>query len=273
MDFTPSARIICDSVAPFGDRLTTMVVTLHRYMLPEFNTHRAFSRNSASSRAIPVRKTLATVADTPAVPTRWRSERKGMQGGPEIAEPGKARDIWLAARDDAVNRVEQLLQLGVHKSIVNRLLEPFLPHTVIVSATNWTGFWEQRCNPDAQDDIRVAAEAMAEAYENSTPTYVKAKEWHLPFLNDYEREHLNGWEQRAVSTARCARVSYLTHDGRRDLAADIELFQRLVTANPPHASPLEHVAVPAAGFERTTEALWPSNYTGWIQLRHLSFGR
>ncbi len=265
-DFTPTARVIEDSIScPYGVRLTTIEVTLHRYMLPELNTHRQLSKNSASSRAIPVHRMMRKVAERPAIPVRWPSERKGMQGGDTIDNPDKAREIWLAARDAAVVHAEMLVQCGVHKSVVNRLLEPFVPDTVIITGTEWDNFWDQRCSPLAQDDIRAAAEAMRAAYDASEPNPVVQGEYHLPYITTEDRSTIDMRVLPWISAARCARVSYLTHDGRRDPEADLDLFRRLRTAKPPHASPLEHVATPAKDGS--------GNFRGWYQLRHLVLGR
>lgn len=241
-----------------------MEVRLHRFVLAEFNTHRTFSRNSASSRAIPVGKQFVVVAGEPAVPLVWASEQKGMQGGEELPQFTQidARKVWLAARDAAVHHAEQLVNLGVHKSITNRLLEPFLPHTVIVSSTDWDDFWTQRASWLAQPEIRAAAEAMRTAYDASTPRKLHAGSWHMPYVDAEERSVL-GTDAMRVSAARCARVSYLTHDGRRDIQADLNLYRRLVTARPPHWSPLEHVATPAPGRGKVR-----GNFKGWHQLRH-----
>lgn len=244
-----------------------MVIEMHRYMLPEFNTHRDFSRNSASSRAIPVHKVLKAVRDNPALPLIWRAEQKGMAGGeplsPEISL--EARKIWLEARDHAAASAERLVELGVHKSTTNRLIEPFLNHTVIVTATNWRNFFAQRCSHLAQDDIRVLAEVMLAAFETSTPVVVPNGDWHLPFISAEELDKFGSYFCRRVSAARCARVSYLTHEGIRDIDADLALFDRLKDAEPPHASPLEHVATPES--PRTKKHL--GNFNGWTQLRHM----
>lgn len=264
-DFEPAARVIADSVSPAGRRLTTIEVQMHRFVLAEFNTHRAFSRNSASSRAIPVTRTLARLAESPAVPIVWPAEQRGMQGGqnlPHEAEE-KARQVWLDARDAAVHHAEQLLALGVHKSVTNRLLEPFMSHTVIVSSTSWDNFWTQRCSPQAQPEIRAAAEAMRAAFEDSVPSPVRWGEWHLPYISTEELAQLSLAKCRRVSAARCARVSYLTHAGVRDIDADLGLFDRLTAASPAHFSPLEHVAAPA--YLNPPEA---GNFVGWRQLRH-----
>lgn len=278
-DFTPTAKVILDSISPDDNRLTTMEVTIHRYMLPEFNTHRKFSRNSASSRAIPFAKMVEKAKTSNVYPTHWRREQRGMQGGEIITDPAKAdllRAGWDRAREAAIRQAEFLASHGVHKSVVNRLLEPFLPHTIIVSSTDFSGFFEQRCNPQAQDDIRVAAEAMRAAYEASTAQPLDYGNWHTPYITpediaQADAEEYIGYSRDAlfkqISTARCARVSYLTQDGNREWDKDLVLYNRLVTAKPGHWSPLEHVATPtnpAAGLFFTTLG----NFDGWQQLRH-----
>ena len=262
----PNATIIADSVSPAGIRLTTVEVTLHRFVLAELNTHRVFSRNSASSRAIPVRKQVARVVEDPALPVEFGSNQRGMQAGEPLegAAADAALAAWLQARDQAVAAVQQLDALGVHKQVTNRLLEPFMWHTVIITATEWDGFWEQRCSPLAQPEIRVAAEAMRTAHDASTPDQVGPDEWHTPYLREEDGD-LDSETAKQVSAARCARVSYLTHDGQRDIAKDLELYERLVTARPPHWSPLEHVATPAEPGTRP-----PGNLRGWAQLRHMA---
>jgi thymidylate synthase ThyX len=258
----PTATVVLDSVSPAGVRLTTIEVTLHRFVLAELNTHRVLSRNSASSRAIPTSKQVRRLVEDPALPVEFGTNQRGMQAGEPLT--GDAHDAalatWLEARDHAVAAAERLFELGVHKQVVNRILEPFMWHTVIASGTDWDGFWQQRCSPLAQPEIRVAAEAMRDAYDASRPTPLGDGEWHTPYVRDDERDLDVGLRTR-ISAARCARVSYLTHDGRRDLAADEELYERLITADPPHWSPLEHVATPAPDPV-------PGNYRGWRQLRH-----
>ena len=193
----PNATVVADSLAPDGSRLTTIEVTLHRFVLAELNTHRVFSRNSASSRAIPVHKQVERVVHDPAVPVEFGSNQRGMQAGDPLVGEGeaRARHTWLAARDAAVEAAEALRELGVHKQVTNRLLEPFMWHTVIVSATWWDGFWEQRCSPLAQPEIRVAAEAMRAAYDASTPVEVGADGWHTPYLRPEDGE-LDGARRR-----------------------------------------------------------------------------
>ena len=271
------ARVIEDSVNPEGDRLTTIEVEFWRPVLAEFNTHRVFSRNSASSRAIPVNKQIDRLTIDPAEPLVWSTEQAGMQGGEPLTgkELEDAQNCWERARHDAIAHARHLQSLGVHKSIVNRLLEPFMWHRVIVTATDWQGFWDQRCSPLAEPRIEEAANAMRDALEDSTPTLVGYGEWHMPYLRpeDWQGE-VTDWPEhcvkmRKVSAARCARVSYLTQDGVRDIEKDLELYERLTSAYPPHSSPLEHVATPShPGWNSDEAAFHQGNFQGWDQLRH-----
>ena len=230
---------------------------MHRFVLAEFNTHRVFSRNSASSRAIPFSKQVDRLVNHPALPTKWASKQRGMQGGDEIEDKSAAESAWLDARDAAIRHATSLDEMGVHKSIVNRLLEPFMWHTVIVTSTEWYNFFHQRVSPLAQPEIEATARRMQEAFDASEPVEVGYDEWHTPYILPEEDFDLE--TRKKVSAARCARVSYLTHDGTRDVSKDLELYERLVTARPGHWSPLEHVATPGFG---------AGNLRGWRQLRH-----
>lgn len=280
----PSARVLLDSVSPCGDRITTMEVIMHRFVLEEFNTHRAFSRNSASSRAIPVEKMIERVVIDPALPISWTTEQRGMQGGEELNADHaySARLRWITARDNAVHYAWELHDIGVHKSVVNRLLEPFMWHTVIVTgdAEGYENFFAQRCSPLAQPELRVAATAMQDAWFASNPRKLNYGEWHMPLLQPDELDFYGALgedmeeQRKKVSAARCARVSYLTHEGRRDIAEDLKLYDRLVSAEPPHWAPLEHVCTPDEVIgedcirpERIPT--YPRNLHGWVQLRHI----
>lgn len=247
------AKVIADSVNIHGHRITTMEVRFHRFVLAEFNTHRVFSRNSASSRAIPLLKQLRKMDENgPAVPVSWPRDKAGMQGGEEIEDYMKEviEETWLTTARLSAKTAAVLNQCGLHKSVVNRILEPFMWHTVIVTATAWENFFEQRCSPLAQPEIRLAAEMMRDAYHASTPKVLKDGQWHTPYVQEADIERLAGDNlssvdyQLKVSAARCARVSYLTHTGERDVYKDIELFDKLSQAKPPHWSPMEHVATP-----------------------------
>jgi thymidylate synthase ThyX len=277
----PSAKIIADSINEEGNRLTTLEVVMHRFVLAEFNTHRAFSRNSASSRAIPINKQIDKVLNDPAIPLSWGKNQKGMQAEEEldIESATAAKMNWLVARDMAVDQALILSKLGVHKQIVNRLLEPFLWHTAIVSSTEWDNFFMQRCSPLAQPEIQAVAYAISIAINDSLPNKLKQGDWHLPYISTHELQITSELHSdvidilRKVSVARCARVSYLTHDGERDIKEDLKMYERLAAALPPHSSPFEHVATPDTNVTKYNKEIFGGNFKGWTQMRHMVFGR
>lgn len=241
-----TARIIADSISEVGYRLTSIEVTFHRFVLAEMNTHRVFSRNSASSRAIPLSKQVARAKNETAFPVAWPAEQPGMQGGSDVslADQSAARDEWEEAMHRAVEHAEALGRLGVHKSVANRLLEPFQMHTALITSTSWENFFGLRCNPMAQPEIKVAAEEIEKVYRASTPQEISRGSWHLPYVTG---EEINEHSVRTcveISSARCARLSYLTQDGEHDISKDLFLYERLSKARPMHASPMEHVATP-----------------------------
>jgi thymidylate synthase ThyX len=277
----PSAKVICDSISESGNRLTTIEIQMHRFVLAEFNTHRAFSRNSASSRAIPVEKQIKKVLEDPAIPLSWGKNQKGMQAEEELSKEDAehALKAWLLARDAAVACAYGLMDLKVHKQITNRLLEPFQWHTAIVSATEWDNFFKQRCSPLAQPEIQAVAYAIRDAINSSTPKELKYGDWHLPYI-DFKIDgfglsiHSDAIENlKKISVARCARVSYMTHLGVRSMDEDLSMYERLATATPPHMSPFEHVATPyGTKLEDVVAVIPKGNFNGWHQLRHMVFG-
>ena len=290
------AKVICDSQPKTGTRITTLELKYPRFIHSEFMTHRMFSRNASSSRAIPIMKMIQAVIDNPAMPIHWGKNQAGMQAREQLEDRYQlqAQLLWKAARDSAVEHAKTMLALGAHKQIVNRILEPFTHIRVIVTATNFANFFALRDHEDAQPEIRELAVAMKKAIEESTPQLLGIGEWHLPYLdaedftNIYEHLKENSitrhdpaqhqiWMMAcAISAARCARVSYLAHDGERPtIEKDMELYHHLVHANPPHMSPCEHQASPdklSPGLADWARADQHGNFTGWIQFRHLIKG-
>ena len=264
-----SAKVLADSVSPQGIRVTTMEVVIPRPVLAEFNTHRAFSRNSASSRAIPVKKIIDRVETDPYIPSAFSLNDKGMAANNFVYPADDAWDAcvewWLDARNKALEAAKSGLDTGLHKQVVNRLLEPWMWQTIIVSATDWDNFFKLRTGlgengkPLADLAIYEPAVAMLEALNNSTPKPLGFGEWHLPLTGFPGDEELTVEELVQVSTARCARVSYLTHDGLRDVEQDLALYTRL--SGNGHLSPFEHPATPS-GDPRD----W-ANFVGWKQAR------
>lgn len=270
--------------------VTTLEVTLPRIVLAEFNTHRTFSRNSASSRAIPVEKQIAKVLEDPFIPEYWGKNQKGMQAEFEIDtnDQEKAKALWLNARDNAVKQAEALLGVGIHKQITNRLLEPFMWQTIIVTATDWDNFYALRRSKDAQPEIKKAADMMFDVDQNTKPDDNRI--YHTPLVTGYDENEIAEaiasnklsissygqselMTQMMISSGRCARVSYLTHDGKRSPQADIDLAEKLLSAG--HMSPFEHASFWSANPEFAIRELNPnatvtSNFSGgWIQFRKL----
>jgi uncharacterized protein YjhX (UPF0386 family) len=244
------ARVLADSVGPNGIRITTVEATFPRFILAEVNTHRVLSRNAASSRAIPVEKLRQMIASDPFVPLRWLHNERGMQGSTSLSEADEllAIEAWLTARDSALEMAGELSatdRLNVHKQTANRLLEPFGWVTDIITATEWANFFGLRCHAAAQPEFRKIAEEIRRVREASTPVELLGGEWHLPLIgvNDEDREALVEYGDHdlcRISTGRCARVSYLTHDGIRNPGADIALHNKLKLDG--HMSPFEHQA-------------------------------
>ena len=260
-----TAEVICDSVTKEGDRLTTMELEFPRFILAEFNTHRAFSRNSASSRAIPVAKIIQRVVDDPYVPQFWGANKSGMQAKTEeITNVTAARVNWLHARDEAVERVHNLQELGLHKQWANRLLEPFMWHKVIVTSHEWENFFSQRCSEFAQPEMAKLAYRMHDALADSKPRELLLGQWHLPYVqkDEYAEATSHHWLAQ-ISAARCARVSYLNHNGVRDHANDEALFLKLTQGK--HASPMEHPACVAGSVVRGDRNFGPA----WLQFRQI----
>lgn len=274
-------KVIEDSISPAGKRLTTITATYPRFIHSEIMTHRDRARNAASSRAIPWPKMSEMVLDSPVTPIKWGMEQSGMQTGDEIPEKFRklAEQIWSDACASAVKYADMLANIGrtydqracgnlteaekqikIHKSIPNRIVEPWMWITVVMTATEWKNFFRLRCHPDAEVHFQKIACMIRDAMEESEPV---EREWHLPFIQDDERGHEDIRDLAKVSTARCARVSYLTHEGTRSQVKDLELFDRLCQGSGfGHWSPHEHPAHAANDPDHRS-----GPFVGWCQWR------
>lgn len=278
---TISAKVILAS--QLHERGSPIIWTLQlrypRMVHAEFMTHRAFSRNASSSRAIPVKKLIEDIRLDPAMPVFWGRNQSGMQADVELGEADivKAKKQWRDAADAAIEQAERLMELGVHKQLANRVLEPFSHINVIVTATEWDNFFLLRDHRDAQPEIRALAKKMREvmtdyAWDNKF-NYVEPGQWHLPYVRPTEMIYSDQVKQK-ISAARCARVSYMTHDGKPSTVdADVELYDRLIVSKPAHASPVEHQAMAMAGVPtpvvgRLYDYQDFANFKGWQSLRY-----
>jgi thymidylate synthase ThyX len=262
------AKILADStsfgICDHSNRIITTQLTFPRCILAEFNTHKSIARNAASSRAIPVSKMIKDVEENPFVPIHWGKNQKGMQAN-EVLERSEAefcKDLWLEARDNAVDTVNQMVEVGLHKQIANRLLEPWMWVTVIATGNmaGWNNFLALRAHKDAEPHMQKIAYSLKEEIIKSKTNILISGEWHLPLIGFQGDEDLSQDEKVKVSVGRVARVSYLTHNGVRDPQADIELHDRLIGSG--HFSPTEHIAMASTDTDKGGNL-----GAGWTQYR------
>lgn len=289
-------KILADSVNLAGVRLVTWELTYPRFVHAELMTHRRFSRSSASLRAIPVKKMLARIENDPVIPIKWLKNQAGMQGFEELnAETGSffccrsqgdgekildladitassqdsegdvAERVWRRAARESVAAAQALDMLGVHKGIVNRLVEPWMWITIIMSTTHHANWFALRDHPMAEIHLQKFAAEMHAQYWNARPKYVRPGAVHTPLMEDMGKLVGEGFSEddlTKIAVGRCARVSYLNHDGVRDPREDIALHDKLRSASPPHMAPFEHVATSMA------DSKVYGNFHGWKQIRH-----
>lgn len=187
-----------------------------------------------------------------------------MSGGEILDFQEELQRSWALDAQRAAERADYYMQKGVHKSIVNRILEPYMWHTVVVSSTDYDNFLIQRMSESSQPEMVSLAYRMSEALDASVPQRVDYGFWHLPYVLEDELFHFTLAEQQALSVARVAGVSYNRLGKTRELQKDFDLYQRLRNANPPHWSPFEHVATPVH-----PNMIRTANFKGWQQLRHI----
>lgn len=273
---TIEAKIIEDSISLEGKRITTFQLLYPRFIHAELLTHRVFSRNASSSRAIPVKKMIQMVREEPAMPIHWGKNQPGMQAKEELLLGDKmhAERLWRMAAIKASQMAEDMMELGLHKQVTNRILEPFQHISVVLTATDFNNWFELRAHPDAQPEIQALAKAMQFEMACSEPNELDWGDWHLPYVTPDERNDQffknNPELLRQISAARCCRVSYLKHDGSvASVSDDLALCEKLIGAKPLHASPFEHQATPDE-FDEVHGYHYPElhgNFTGWIQYR------
>jgi thymidylate synthase ThyX len=255
-----TAKIVADSVNTTirHKRITSFILTYPRFIHAELMTHRMFSRNAASSRAIPISKFIEDVLTDPALPIHWGANQKGMQADNEVNEETKikAMQIWNEARDSAVSHAKQLNELGIHKQIANRLMEPFFHITTLVTATEYQNFFKLRAHSAAQPEIRDLAYKMVDALADSIPERKTQGQWHIPF-GDKFTDGLSTEQKLKVATARAARVSYKTFEGQINYDKDYNLHDQLLTEG--HYSPFEHCAEACDGIH--------ANFDQWKSYR------
>lgn len=280
-----SAKIVADSINKQGVRLTTFEIEYPRFILAELNTHRMLSKNTASSRAIPIEKMIEQVQSNPARPYYWGKNQSGMKAKEEIDGVSKslARLNWDEAAQNVLVFVRHLADLGVHKQTANRLLEPFQWCKTVITGTEWNNFFYLRNHEDAQPEFRILAQKMFKERESSCPILLHTGEWHLPYYRDgfWASECFDEslGDARKISVSCCAQVSYRKQDDSIEKANKIfDMLNVGSKDNPCHASPTEHQATPMRVDETWEDGVtskdrnnsrWSGNLKEWIQYRQL----
>lgn len=246
-----------------GDEIVTFELVMPKFMVAEFNTHRAISRNSRSSRAVPTKKIRSEVWEDPFVFVSWGARNKGMEAVEELSGWRRwlARQTWLAARYPALLAHWVMDKLGVQKQVTNRILEPWMWTTVLATATEWNNFFMLRTDKSAQPEFYLLANLMLEAYRNANFQQLEPGQWHLPYLVSGAVE---GSEALLImSAARCARISRRMHgtDMVSTFDKDKNTHDTLVMSQPKHWSPTEHQAMALETKKRC------GNFVGWMQYR------
>lgn len=265
-------------------------LTIHN----EVMTHRAFSRNTASSRAIPVKRLIESAYTDYAEPKYWFRNKPGMQGTEPMGDTERARaiDIWHCARLDAIRHAKALGDLEAHKQLANRLLGPYLHTFAVITATEWANFFGTRIHSAAEPAMRDLAIAMFDARNNAPAQELSPGEWHVPFVmqqhankyfmsGEYAGHGIAGWLKASVAMS--ASTSYMTVEGQpMTMDKAVALYDKLLhkgIPDPLHASPFEHQAQadgihqwPKRDDSRTFDQVWNKrelhgNFTGFIQYR------
>lgn len=294
------ATVIAHSICPGGVQLITFELEYPRFIHSEFMTHRMLSKNSASSRAIPIKAMHEHILKYPQMPVHWGKNQPGMSAKEEVDELTKegAKGVWIAAINSAISHAKVLSDMGLHKQVANRITEFGMQMKVVVSGTEWANFFHLRHHEDADPTIRDLAETMLKALAFSEPNDLMPGEWHLPYVDiilpgfdDDEQvakyyigdQELTLEEAKMVSASCCAQVSYRKEDTSIEKAKMI--FDKLINSQPVHASPVEHQATPidfhgmdaydseywlkGVTHRSRNGDLWSGNFRGWIQHRQL----
>lgn len=280
-------NIIEDSITPFDticynneiytrpeSRIVTFELEYPRFIHSELLTHRVFSKNASSSRAIPWAKMKEIVTNNFATPLFYGRNQSGMSANESLSpkEIERCEEVINGHFENTLRTLDVLYSVGLHKQHLNRYLEPFAPMKTILTGTDFKNFFTLRCDPNAQPEIQELAKAMKQAMEKSEPKLIDKGGWHLPFVTNEEKSSLDIKDCLVLSVARCASVSY--RNQVQDLNKALEIYNKLTSSTPIHASPFEHQATPIASIEQSTHCTFPNfvlycgNMRGWETNRH-----
>lgn len=278
------ARIVADSITKQGNRLTTLELEYPRMIHAQMLTHSGMLKmNSSSSRAIPVDDVNDRVKSSPAYPTYWGANKRGMGADEEINNRvnGSTREeAWKLASKDALLHASYFHSAGYHKQIVNRITEPFQMIKVVLSATEFDNFFWLRLHEDAQPEIRELATLMKEVMDNSEPRELSYGDWHTPYYEDgwwYEGSKHTLGDALKISASCCAQVSYRKLD--KTIEKAYKVHKILFDTDHPHMSPVQHQGTPIVCKNQEGVShidrygnLWSANLKGWVQYRKILEG-
>ena len=268
-----------------GTELITLEVECPKFILPQLNTHRTFSRSYQSSRAMPVLKQMEQIKHKPFMPIRYGTAQQGMVAGEPLTgfKLKLAKGVIYSLSRVALLSVKILQKLGLSKEVANRYLEPWMNTKGIITATReaWEAFFKLRCNYDAQPEIQYLANSIKNQIDMSNPFELKPGEWHVPYHTHERTEggmRYTKWAYRPgggsqdvrevvrSSTAGCAQVSYRTLDLS---PAKTERVYKMLNLpedgvwpeEPPHFSASEHCAMACIPSDADIDCVeW--NYSG-----------
>lgn len=281
------AKVITDSVSQYGDRLATLHLRYPRLMHADFMTHRVFSRNASSNRAMPTVTVINNIDTDLVLPLKYYKNQKGMFGSDFLDEfsilkcEELIKKLWIETK----NTVLELDKLTLHKQNKNRYLEPFQHIDVLLTTTEFDNFFNLRTALDAQPEIIQLALQIKESLQKSSPILLQENEWHLPFITEMEKLKFNIEILKKLSSSRCSRISYLKHDKTNpSVEEDIEQYNSLYLNK--HMSPFEHPARPMSSQEEELSTFlyrkiksnpeisktfnnpyFFANHRGWVPLR------
>lgn len=281
-----------------GTKVITFELEYERYIHAEIMTHRMFSRNAQSSRAVPVKKAIEANKEY-VKPVVWGANKSGMSSTEELEglQLEQAKAMWEVAAEHAFVCASRLADIGLHKQFSNRITEPFSHIKVVVTATEWDNFFWLRIDPDAaQPEIVALAQKMKDAYDSANFTLLGHGEWHVPYISrkelsdgsvgyfDSAGDNISIDDALKISASCCAQVSYRNLNDTKEKA--IEIYDRLFFGPKPHLSPTEHQCMAFDNdvnvvFDHRGRSLagithadlngefWSANFKNFIQYRQL----
>jgi thymidylate synthase ThyX len=193
------------------------------YIHTEILTHRRFSRNASSARAM---STTRYAGLGYYMPPQFYQSQKGMEASAQpIKHQWLARMVWSAAIQGTELAARVLERLKVAKEQRNRLIAPAKMVKGIITGTEsaWQSFFHLRNNKNADTAMQVFAREAYHAIINTRWSYDTI---HAPYDID-----------PLVNAARAALVSY----AKIESIDDYKLANRLLKDG--HMSPFEHYAV------------------------------